>query len=57
LVRENREEVNQSKRNVMEMNIEGKIGKGRPKKRWMDAIGCDMSNAGMCLDDVGDRFK
>jgi len=24
---------------VMKINIEGKRGKGRPKKRWMDTVG------------------
>jgi len=25
----------------MEMNVQGRRERGRPKKRWLDAIGCD----------------
>jgi len=41
-------------RMVMEMNIEGKR---RPKKKWLDAIGCDMRTVDMCVDNVGDGVK
>jgi len=42
---------------VMEMNVEGRRGRKRPKKKWFDAIGCDMKTAGVCIDDVGHRVK
>jgi len=51
--RENLEAV----RTVMEMNIEGKRGRRRPKKKWLDAIECDVRIAGVCVDDVENRVK
>jgi len=44
-------------RTVMEMNIEERKGSGTPRKEWLDAIGCDIRNAGVCVDDVGDHVK
>jgi len=44
-------------RTVMEMNVEGRRVKGRTKKKWLDAIGCDMRAAGVCVDDTGNRVK
>jgi len=43
----------------MEMNVEARRGRGRPKKKRLDAaIGGDMRTAGACVDDdVGDRVK
>jgi len=41
----------------MKMNVEGKNGKGKPKKKWLDAIKCDMRTSGVCIDDVEDRVK
>jgi len=37
------------------MNIEGR--KGRPKKKWLNGIECDMRTAGMCVNDVEDQVK
>jgi len=37
------------------MNIEGE--RGKPNKKWLDAIGCDLRTAGMCIEDVGDHVK
>jgi len=42
---------------VIGMNVEGRKGRGRPKKKWLNAIGCDVRTAGECVDDVGDRVK
>jgi len=39
------------------MNVEGRRGRGRPKNKWLDAIGCDMMTSGVCVDDVRDRVK
>jgi len=51
--RENSEVV----RTIIEMNVEGRRERGRPKKTWLDAIRIDMRPAGVCVDDVGDRGK
>ena len=40
---------------VMEMNVEGKRERGRPKKRWIDGIESDMRTAGVMVRDVADR--
>jgi len=39
----------------MEMNVEKRRGRRKPKKRWLDVIGCDMRTAKVCVDDVEDR--
>jgi len=43
------------------MNTEGRRGIGRPKKKWSDAIGCDMRTAVVCVEDMRNhverRFK
>jgi len=44
-------------RTVMEMNVEGRRGRERPKKRRLDAIGWDMKTAGVCIYDMGDHVK
>ncbi|KAL4082969.1 hypothetical protein QTP88_023973 [Uroleucon formosanum] len=36
---------------VMKMNIEGKRGRGRPKKRWLKNIEKDMRAVGVCIGD------
>jgi len=38
-------------RTVMEINFEGRRGRGRPKM-WLDTIGCDTRTGGVCVDDV-----
>jgi hypothetical protein len=34
----------------MKMNVEGKRGRERPKKRWLDSIENDMNAVGACGD-------
>jgi len=34
------------------MNVEGRRWRGRPKKKWLDAIGCDMRTVVVCVEDV-----
>jgi len=43
--RENSEVI----RTVMEINVEGRREKRRPKKKWLDAFGYDMRTAGVCV--------
>jgi len=52
-----RRENSEAVRTLMEVNVEGRRGRGRPKKKWLDAIECDMKIAGVCVDDMGDRVK
>jgi len=42
---------------VMELTVEERKGKGRPKKKWLNGIKCDMRIAGVCVNDVGDRVE
>lgn len=45
-------------RAVIKMNIEGKIGGERPKKkRWLDTIEKDPRAAGVCINNMKDRVK
>jgi len=37
--------------------VEGRRGRGRLKKKWLNEIECDMRTAGECVNDVGDRVK
>jgi len=52
-----RREKSEAVKTVMKMNIEGTRGRGRQKKRWLDAIVCDMGTAGVCVDDLEDHVK
>jgi len=52
-----RREETKTVRMVMKMNVEGKRGRGRPKKRRLDKIENDMRAAGVCKGDVKDRDK
>jgi hypothetical protein len=36
----------------MKINVEGKRGRRRPKKRWLDTIENDMRAVGVCVRDV-----
>ena len=42
---------------VQGMEIEGKRPRGRPKRRWMDAIRDDMKACHVTEDDTADREK
>jgi len=39
---------NENSRVIMQMNVEGKRGRERPKKRWFDIIENDMRAVGVC---------
>lgn len=52
-----RKEESKAVRTVIEMNVEGRRDRGRPKKRWRDAIECDLRTADVSVEDVGDRVK
>ncbi|KAL4126178.1 hypothetical protein QTP88_010404 [Uroleucon formosanum] len=42
---------------VMKMNVDGKRGRGRPQKRWLENMERDMRAVGVCIGDVKDRYK
>jgi len=37
------------------MNVQGNRPRGRPKKRWMDCVNCDMEALGQSKDDALNR--
>jgi len=37
----------------MDLCVEVRKGKGRPKKKWLNRIEYDMRTGGMCVNDVG----
>jgi len=39
------------------MDVEGKRGRGRPKKRWLETLENDMRAVGVCRGDVIDQIK
>jgi len=39
------------------MNVKKRRERGRPNKKWLDAIECDMKTDGACVYYVGDRVK
>jgi hypothetical protein len=39
----------------MKMNVKGKRGRGRPKKRWLGMIENDMRAIGMYVEDIVNR--
>jgi hypothetical protein len=41
----------------MKINVEGKQGRGRPKKRWSNTIENDVRAVGVCVEDVENRDK
>lgn len=53
LRRENTEAVSVTRN----MSVDGKRGRGRPKKRWCEVLKCDMRVAGVCEEDAKDRKK
>ena len=42
---------------VMGMEVPGKKRRGRPKRRWMDTIGNDLSEKELSREDTQDRAK
>ena len=42
-------------RSIMELNIEGNRGRGRPKKRWLDCVKEDLNENGLTSDMTRDR--
>jgi len=42
---------------VIQINVEGKRGRGIPKKRWLDTIGNYMRAVVVCIGDVENRDK
>jgi len=42
---------------VLKINVKGKRGRGRPKKRWLDTIENNMRAVGVCVRDVENRNK
>jgi len=51
-----REEI-KTVRVVMKVNVEGKKGRGKPKKKWLDTVENDMRAVGVCVEDVENRKK
>ena len=41
----------------MAMEVPGKRRRGRPKRRWMDTIGNDLSEKELSREDTQDRAK
>ena len=42
-------------RRILDMEVEGRRRRGRPKKRWKDRIGEDLRERGLSGEEVGDR--
>lgn len=42
---------------VMKINVDGKRGKERSKKKWMETIEYDMRVVSKCVGDVNDSKK
>ncbi len=52
-----RREVEQDIRRVMEMEVEGNRGRGRPKRRWLDCVEKDMEVKRLTKEDAENRGK
>jgi len=50
MVWERDEEDMETVKGVMKINFEGKRGRERPKKRWLDTNENDMRAAGVCVN-------
>jgi len=42
-------------RSVMAMEVEGKRGRGRPRRKWMDTVKMDLGGKGLSGKEVQDR--
>lgn len=49
-----RREKSEAVGTVFEMNVEGKRGERKSRKKGLDAIDSDMRIVGVCVDDVRD---
>jgi len=52
-----RREDSEAVKTVMELNMEGRRERERPKKKWLNGIECNMDITGVCVNDVGDQVK
>jgi hypothetical protein len=52
-----RREENHVTRRVMNMNVEGWRGRGRPKSRWIDSVRQDMRDMAVSEEMTSDREK
>jgi hypothetical protein len=50
-----RREKNHVTRTVMNMNVKGWKGRGRPKKRWIDCVWQDMIEMAVSDETMSDR--
>jgi hypothetical protein len=50
-----RREENHVTRRVMNMNVEGRRGRGRPKKRWIGCVRQDMREMAVTDEIMSDR--
>ena len=44
-------------RRMMELEVQGRRGRGRPKRRWMDCMREDMREKQLAEEDVHDRTR
>ena len=50
-----RREEHYVERRVVEMKVQGRRKRGRPKRRWLDIVRDDVKEKGLSADDVYDR--
>ena len=41
----------------MDMEVDGRRGRGRPRKRWIEVVTCDMKERGLLREDIFDRGR
>ena len=44
-------------RRIMEMDVQGRRKRGRPKQRWKDCIEVDLRSKGLTGDEIWDRNR
>ena len=52
-----RRDVTSGIRRVLQVNVLGSVGRGRPRMGWLEQTEKDMRRGGLQLNDVGDRNK